>query len=217
MQRASTTVIVLVGAQASQGSAALGQAANVRAVMPPADEPPLERARQMLVAAAGTSSPFLVGDADPLVDVTDAWVRWYDGDGVRGELETAIAAVLARWRAGTLALPDYYLLLDAQDWPTTRRHWFLGWLHRHAPARIIPVEGTQVGLITAVSRLRAGRWWPPLDVLLAGADKVTPDEFVTVDDAGGEPLRPSRLARPGSARQPDRSVTEVPDTPGERP
>lgn len=191
MQRATTTVIVLAGPGARGAAEALGEAGNVRAVLPPAAAPPLEQAREMLRAAAGTSSPFVVGDADPLADVADAWVRWYDGEGPRGELETAIAAALGLWRGGSLELPDYYLLLDAQGWPATRRHWFLGWLHRHAPARVMPADGTAPALTRAVSRLPAGRWWPPLDRLLEGADRVAPDEFVTPEESGtAGPLRP---------------------------
>lgn len=181
MQRVSTTVIAVVGRDARPAAEALGKAANVHAVLPPADAPPLERARTAIAEAASTAAPYAVHDADPLAEVVQAWVRWYDGEGHRGELEVAIAAVTARWRSESVELPDYYLLLDAEDWPTTRRHWFLGWLHRHAPARIVPASADRASLHAAVSRLRAGRWWPPLDQLLEGADRVAPDEFVVVD------------------------------------
>jgi hypothetical protein len=45
---------------------------------------------------------------------------------------------LARWRVGSIELPDYYLALDAESWTATRRHWFLGVLHTAAPARVVP-------------------------------------------------------------------------------
>lgn len=201
MQRLSTTVLAVVGADARQAAEALGRAANVRAVLTAPGDQPLERARAALAAAAGASAPYVVHDADPLAEVADAWVRWYDGDGPRGELETAVTAVVARWRAGSVELPDYYLLLDAHGWPATRRHWYLGWLHRHAPARVVPAGADRSALPTTVSRLRAGRWWPPLDRLLDGADRVAPDEFVAAGEPGADrrqqPLLPDgRPTRP---------------------
>lgn len=196
MQRVAATVIAVVGAQARQAAGALGQAANVRAVLPEVDAPPLERARAALSEAAGASSPYVVHDADPLAQVVDAWVDWYDGQGTRGDLEVAVAGVVARWRAGAVEMPDYYLLLDADGWPVTRRHWYLGWLHRHAPARVVPTTADHSSLPTAVRRLRAGRWWPGVDELLEGADRVTPDEFVaTGGSPASEPLRPPPLNR----------------------
>lgn len=179
MQRLSATVLAVVGADARRAAESLGRASNVRAVLPAPEDPPLERAGAALSAAAGTSSPYVVHDADPLADVAEAWVRWYDGEGARGELEATVAAVLARWRAGSVELPDYYLLLDPDTWPATRRHWFLGWLHRHAPSRIVPATTDAAALPATVARLRAGRWWPALDRLLDGADRVAPDEFVS--------------------------------------
>jgi len=197
VQRLSTTILAVVGTDARLAAQALGQAANVRAVLPDPGDPPLERARAALAGAAGAAAPFVVHDADPLAEVTDAWVRWYDGEAGRGELEAAVAAVVGRWRAGSLELPDYYLLLDAEDWPATRRHWYLGWLPRHAPARVVPAGADRSALPAAVRRLRAGRLWPGIDRLLEGADRVTPDEFVATADAGdAQPLRPERLVRP---------------------
>ena len=80
-------------------------------------------------------TPYLVHDADPLAAVADAWVRYYDEQGPIGELEVAVAETLARWRVGSIELPDYYLVLDAESWGATRRHWYLGVLHGAAPAR----------------------------------------------------------------------------------
>ena len=49
-------------------------------------------------------------------------MRWYDGEAPRGNLETAVAEAVGRWRVGAIELPDYYLLLGAESWPATRRH-----------------------------------------------------------------------------------------------
>ena len=90
-------------------------------------------------------SPYLVHDADPLAAVGDAWVRRYDEQGPIGELEVAVAETLARWRVGSIELPDYYLVLDAEAWGATRRHWYLGVLHGAAPARVVPVPDPDAG------------------------------------------------------------------------
>lgn len=100
--------------------------------------PPLERAATAWQAATGTHLPYLVHDADPLAAVADAWVRRYDEQGPAGELEVAVADTLARWRARTIELPDYYLLLDPEALAPTGRHWYLGLLARSAPARVVP-------------------------------------------------------------------------------
>ena len=169
MQRASTTVIALVGDAAL---AHLAGAANVRVLHPPPDAPALERAVAAWGEVARTTATYTVHDADPLSVVADAWIRRYDGDGARGELEVAVAETLARWRARSLELPDYYLLVDPETWDATRRHWYLGYLADAAPARVV---ATRRDLLGAIGHLATGRWWPDLDDLLAGVDRVVPD------------------------------------------
>lgn len=171
----STTVIALVGEDARDGVVALGRAANVRAVRPEPESEALDRAVEAWREVAGAHVPYLVHDADPLATVADAWVRWYDGRGARGELEVAVEATLARWRARSLELPDYYLVTGAGELEATRRHFYLGYLHRAAPVRVVPVAAEPAALRQAVARLRAGRWWPDLDRLLADAAQVVPD------------------------------------------
>ena len=139
MQRVSTTVIALVGASARACIEVLGAAANVRGVLTEQDAPPLDRAVEAWREAKGAHIPYLVHDADPLATIADAWVRWFDQHGPVGELEVAVTETLARWRARSLELPDYYLVLDAQSLDTTVRHWYLGVLHRAAPPRVLPV------------------------------------------------------------------------------
>src|SRR4029077_46285 len=107
--------------------------------------------------------------------VATAWERRYDtlapdGSPLIGELEVAVAETLARWRAGSLELPDYYLVLDADRFGETRRHWYLGVLHAAAPARVVPVTGGPAALTALLPRLIPGRWWQPLDRLLDGID-----------------------------------------------
>ena len=127
--------------------------------------------------AARAHVPFVVHDADPLAEVGSAWVDRWDGAGDVGRLEVAVQAVLQRWRAGTLELPDYHLVVAPDDLSRTARHWYLGVLASEAPHRVVVVDDDHEALARAVRRLRAGRWWPDLAGLLAGLDRRVPDTF----------------------------------------
>jgi hypothetical protein len=177
MQRIATTVVALLGEQAPACLDRLGQAPNVAAVRPDADAPPLERAAAAWEAATRTHTPYLLHDADPLETVAAAWVRRFDVEhpGLAGELEVAVAETLRRWRARSIELPDYYLVLDPGAWEETRRHFYLGFLHRAAPSRVVPVAGTPERVGAQLGGLRSGRWWPEADRLLDGVDRVVPD------------------------------------------
>jgi hypothetical protein len=176
-QRTSSTVVAIVGTDAAECVERLGQAVNVLPVTVEADEPALDRAVSAWAEAARAHAPYLVHDADPLGAVADAWVRRFDEDGPIGELEVAVAETLARWRVGSVELPDYYLVLDAEAWGPTRRHWYLGLLHSKAPARVVPVPDPDAAA-RMLPRLGAGAWWPDVDDLLAGVERVVPDQLV---------------------------------------
>ena len=79
-------------------------------------------------------------------------------------------------------VPDYYLVLDAETWPPTRKHWYLGVLHGAAPARVVPVPDADAAA-SALTRLTPGRWWPDLDELLADIDRVVPDQVGAANPA----------------------------------
>jgi hypothetical protein len=166
-----------VGTDAAACVERLGRAANVVPVTVDADEPPLDRAVAAWSDAARSHSPYFVHDADPLAAVADAWVRRYDEEGPIGELEVAEVETLARWRVGSIELPDYYVVLDAERWGPTRRHWYLGMLHSRAPARVVPVPDPDAAA-RMLPRLGAGAWWPDLDDLLGGIEQVVPDQLV---------------------------------------
>jgi len=182
-QRTSTTVVVVVGDRAPECVRLLGEAANVVPVSVDAGDTALDRAVATWAEAVRAHTPYLVHDADPLAAVADAWVRHFDEQGPIGELEVAVAETLARWRVGSIELPDYYLVLDAEAWPATRRHWYLGVLHRAAPARVVPVPDPDAAART-LPRLGAGAWWPDLDVLLGGIERVVPDQLSPDVSAG---------------------------------
>jgi hypothetical protein len=176
MQRISTTVIGLVGEEARACAEGLRRASNIRVELPDPAAPPLERAAAAWQAATSTQLPYLVHDADPLALVADAWVRWFDEQGPAGELEVAVGETVARWRAKAIELPDYYLLLDPGSWGATRRHWYLGLLHRAAPTRVVPADAAADKVSASIATLASGRWWPELDRLLADVDRVVPDQ-----------------------------------------
>jgi hypothetical protein len=175
-QRTGTTVVAVVGDAASDCVARLGLAANVVPLSVDHDDPPLDRAVATWDQAARSHSPYFVHDADPLASVADAWVRHFDEHGPIGELEVAVAETLARWRVGSIELPDYYLVLDAETWGATRRHWYLGVLHGAAAARVVPVPDPDAAART-LPRRGAGGWWPDLDVRLGGIERVVPDQL----------------------------------------
>lgn len=92
-----------------------------------------------------------------------------------GDLEVAVAEAAARWRGRSVELPDYYLVLDAEVIPATRRHGYFGVLRDAAPARIVPVAPSADAVDRALTRLPAGRWWSDLPELLVAIDRVAPD------------------------------------------
>lgn len=194
MKRIATTVLAVVGAAGPDGPSlteALGAAANVRAVVADAGLSTLDRAAAAWSEATRSHVPYLVHDADPLADVAAAWAAWWGpvtdhtdppdepppsgGVGERGRLDVAVQAAVQRWRAGTVELPDYYLVVGPERLPVTQRHWYLGVLAGAAPHRVALVDGTASGTARAVRALRAGRWWPDLDRLLTGLDRRVPD------------------------------------------
>jgi len=175
-QRTGTTVVAVVGDDAAECVRRLGEAVNVVPVSVEADDPALDRAVATWSEVTRAHTPYLVHDADPLAVVADAWARHFDEQGPIGELEVAVADTLARWRVGSIELPDYYLVLAAETWGPTRRHFYLGVLHRTAPARVVPVPDPDAAART-LPRLGAGAWWPDLDDLLGGIEQVVPDQL----------------------------------------
>jgi hypothetical protein len=176
VQRVATTVVALVGSAARRGVRTVAGAGNVRGVVADPALAPLDRAVEAWRQAQTAHIPYLVHDADPLQVVADAWARRFDQQGPLGELEVAVADTVARWRERSLELPDYYLVVDGEDLPTTLRHWYLGFLSRHAPARVVPVAPSKTALVDRIGHLGAGRWWPDLDRLLQGVERVVPNK-----------------------------------------
>jgi len=174
----NTTVIAVVAPPDAAPLEAV-HGANIRVVQPAADAPALERAVAAWREAKRTGRPYLMHDADPLAPVADAWARLFESRGPVGELEVAVAETLARWRARSLDLPDYYLVVDPEALGPTLRHWFLGVLRAAAPTRV--VTGRPTGSPgDALADLRPGPWWPELDRLLVDVHQRVPDQAGTL-------------------------------------
>lgn len=178
MRRLPTTVCCIVGATPAELDLLDGPT-NVRVVRTAATgagEDPLARATEAWRAVSGSSRRFTLHDADPLAAVATGWAELYDHHR-RGSLEVAVAALKAAWRADAVDLPDYYLVMRADELTATLRHWYLGVLSTWAPARVIPAP-SPASALAMLGRLPAARWWPPLAEVLAGIDELVPDALV---------------------------------------
>jgi hypothetical protein len=174
VQRGSATVVAVVGPGSDGVLSTIGSAARVRVVRVDPALPALERAVLAQQLVGGDGAPVTIHDADPLAAVADAWVARFDGAGAAGDLEVQVGAAVARWRGQALELPDYYVLLDPDAWPPTRRHWYLGVLAAAAPSRVLPA-GDATAVAALLARLPTGRWWPTVPRLLEDVDRRVPD------------------------------------------
>jgi hypothetical protein len=170
----NTTVVAVV---APPGLSPLddAHAANVRVLRPDRDRAALDRATAVWEQARRTSASYLVHDADPLAWIAEAWSARFEGRGAIGDLEVAVSETVARWRARTLDLPDYYLIVDPEDFSPVLRHWFLGVLASAAPARVRAVSASKA-VIDQLGELPTGPWWPGVDRLVADIDHILPEQ-----------------------------------------
>lgn len=174
--RIHATVVCVVGSRAGHLIDAVGADSNCRAVSPEIDHEPLDRAVAAWREATSAHLPWLLHDADPLAAVADAYRAQFD-EHQHGALDVAIQQTLWRWRAGSLALPDYYVVAEPRQLATTTRHLYLGALHDERPARVQPLAADPEELRRRLPRLRATRWWPELDELLERLTHRAPDEL----------------------------------------
>jgi hypothetical protein len=173
VQRVSTTVVTLVGAGESTVGR-LGGKANIAVYQPDVAADAMDRAVAAWQRAKRTHTTYFVHDADPLTAVADAWGRYFEGTGPIGELELSVSGTVARWKAGSLELPDYYVVCSPEEWSPVRRDWYLGFLASTCAVRVV-TQGADVDVATTLPTLLAARWWPDLDRLLDGIEQVVPD------------------------------------------
>jgi hypothetical protein len=162
----------------------------------------LEAAARALKQAARASSPYTLVPADPLAAVAAGWRAMWDVSAPQGPagFEAGAAQALAAWRAGVFELPDYYLVLAAdQAAPAAglgadraagppAPDFYLGPLHSARPHRVAVVAAAEpaqqaAGVLHELGSLRPGPWWPGLDELLELARRFYPDSL-----AGGAPV-----------------------------
>lgn len=191
MRRLSSTVVVVAGEGAGEVISGLEGLHNVRAITR-GERSPAEIAEVVSRAVA----TYVVHDADPLGAVGDAWVDLFDGAAPVGGLEVAIEAALAALRSDRLVLPDYYIVVNPDDMPVTRRHWWLGVLAGTAPTRVVPAPASVSAVTDVLGRLSSGRWWPTdMESWLRGLPRIVPDRAglpsrVPTRQAIARPVRP---------------------------
>jgi hypothetical protein len=144
------------------------------------------RVSDAVTPALGTHTTYVVHDDDPLGAVAAAWTRLFEESGPIGELEVAVTGTVAQWRARSIELPDYYVVVAVDALTATARHWYFGVLHAAAPTRVVPVDPSASAVLTALESLAPGPWWPPLDRLLDGIERRAPEAVVLPLDAVDE-------------------------------
>lgn len=175
MARPNSTVVVIVGDQASRVVAGLDGLANVRAV-PRISDDDNDHGRRVREAVAQSHAAYVVHDLDPLDGVGAAWAGFFDGSAPAGTLEVAVEAALSALRTEAAALPDYYVVLDPDTLTDTRKHWWFGVLAGASPNRVLPAAPSVAAARDLIAGLRSGRWWPdPPDEWLRGLGRVVPD------------------------------------------
>jgi hypothetical protein len=189
--RVNTTVVAVIAPEGDASPLDRVRAANVRVLRPDTDAAALDRAVMAWEIARRTNTPYLLHDADPLAWVADAWARRFQEEGTAGDLEVALAETLARWRARSLDLPDFYLLTDPERLSPVMRHWFLGLLGSAAPNRVATGRAGAPA-VEKLADLHAGPWWPDLDRVLAGIDRVLPEQL----GGSGTPSGKAELVEP---------------------
>ena len=196
--------MVLAGQASGQVLAAVERSMNVVVVRPADDAGGVEAAVAALRRASGISAPYVLVAADPLAAVAAEWSAMWDlssepGGSDRFELRAGEA--LAAWRANQFELPDYYLVLTERTSPADSRpaapaapddhrpDFYLGPLRSVRPHRVAVAAATEpaaqtAALLSELSSLRTGRWWPSLEEIFATARGFYPGALTESPDAG---------------------------------
>jgi hypothetical protein len=198
--------VVLAGQASGQVLAAVERSMNVVVVRPADDAGGVEAAVAALRRASGISAPYVLVAADPLAAVAAEWSAMWDlSSEPRGSdrFELRVGEALAAWRANQFELPDYYLVLTdivltertnpAETRPAApddhRPDFYLGPLRSVRPHRVAVAAATEpaaqtAALLSELSSLRTGRWWPSLEEIFATARGFYPGALAESPDAG---------------------------------
>ncbi|MGN6324682.1 hypothetical protein [Pseudolysinimonas sp.] len=106
------------------------------------------------------TTPYVVHDRDPLEHVAAAWVEFFDDRSTLGALELEVDRAVDALSSGSVAIPDYYVVVESESLPPTWRHWWLGVMAQASPTRVIPRRESDPPLARLLRRLPTGRAWP---------------------------------------------------------
>jgi hypothetical protein len=196
--------VVLAGQASGQVLAAVERSMNVVVVRPADDGEGIAAAAAALRRASGISAPYVLVAADPLAAVAAEWSAMWDLSGeARGSdrFELRVGEALAAWRAKQFELPDYYLVLTEGTRPAEsgpgapatpeelRPDFYLGPLrsvrpHRVAVAAAAEPAAQAAAVLSELSSLRTGRWWPSLEDVLGTVRGFYPGVLAESPDAG---------------------------------
>ncbi len=181
MRRGSSTVVSLVGAPNEGVLAGLGRVLNVATVGQEGEG--LDAAIAAMNKVGGIGSPFVVTTADPLEEIAAEWRAMWDPAASPNAFEERAGLILRAWRAKRFELPDYYLVVASQAPDPDGPHhddFHLGVLRSERPGRVAAIVGDDehreevARVLTALSHLPQGPWWPPLDQLVERARRFFP-------------------------------------------
>jgi hypothetical protein len=191
MRRGSSTVVAIVGAAPPALLETLGRAPNVAALE--AEDATLEEAARTLARAEGVASPYVVVAADPLGEVAQQWsAMWSPGSEDHSFDETA-GVLVAEWRSGRVELPDYYIVVAAEEVHAAQFH--LGFLKSERLARVILVPLSEhsgelaPSVLAVLPVLPQGPWWPAVDRLMDAAREYFPGTITPEARAPSEVIR----------------------------
>jgi hypothetical protein len=169
MRHSSSTVVVLSGPVPGEVLAAVGRSMNVALIRPGDDDDIAEALRR----AGRAVSPYALVLADPLADLARGWRTMWDVASQPGpaDFEQEAAKALAAWRADRFELPDYYMVLAADNTAEHGADFHLGPLRSIRPRRVEVVAAEEpaeqaIGGLHALGSLRHGPWWPGLDSII---------------------------------------------------
>lgn len=190
MRREPSTVVALVG-EVSEGLVTeLGRPGNVSvarapvagtgetpAAAPPGPRPEWEAGALAMREAAQRQSAYVIVPEDPLAGLAAAWrAMWVAADGQNGAamFEEQATQALAAWRGKRFELPDYYLVMAADQPEGTGPDLYLGPLRAARPRRVAVAgiaggTGQTARVLDTLRSLQHGPWWPPLDELIDAA------------------------------------------------
>ena len=176
MRHNPSTVVILAGEVTPGTLRAIDRSANVSLIRAESDDQ--AGAADALARAARITAPYVLVAADPLAALAAQWRAMWDIKTEQHDVapfEVAAAEAVARWRAGTFELPDYYLVLTGIQPADPDFH--LGPLRAERPNRVAVAASPETTdpasraaeVLDVVGSLRHGPWWPPLDQIVATA------------------------------------------------